>query len=603
MGNNFFKRDDRDLHFVLKEQLHIEKLLELDQYKDFSMSDFDMVLDQARIIAEKELAPYFQNADRDGPHYENGRVTVPEYFHSLWEVFKNGSWFALSQSPQYGGQGLPTIIDEAAKEFFFGANLAFFSYAGMGAGNGAMIENYGSDKLKDLFLEKLYNGTWGACMCLSESAAGSDAHMITTKAIPDGDYYKIQGKKIFITSGDHDLTENIINLVIARIEGAPQGAKGVSLFAVPKIWVNEDGSLGEPNDVTCIGIEHKMGLHGWVTAAMNYGDNDNCRGYLIGKPGMGLAYMFQMVNLARMAVGLEAVAFGAIIYGNALEYAKERIQGTPFGAKGDKQRVRIIEHADVRRMLMNLKALTEGIRSLVYTAYFQHELSLFGKDEKERHAAVQKLELLTPIIKAYCSDRLFEMGREGIQILGGYGFTKEYPIEQYTRDCKIFSIWDGTNYIQSMDLVGRKLSMDGGNVFESWVKEIKEFLRVNMSREDIGNECRLLQEALAVVEDMRNKYALYFQDKDKIDLVPLTSTRFLDCCAEVAISHLLLEQALIAAEKNKKLEPGQSDYDFYSGKIETARYYVRNFLPNVFGRKRMFDLEDKTPANLREEQF
>ncbi|MEI6611134.1 MAG: acyl-CoA dehydrogenase family protein, partial [Deltaproteobacteria bacterium] len=358
MGQNFYKRDDRDVRFVLNEQLGIEKLLGFDPYKDFSKDDFEMILDQAIKIAANDIAPTFQDGDREGAHFDQGVVTVPKSFHHCWDVFREGGWFALASKPDFGGQGLPLTVAEAAMEFIMSANFAFCCYSGMGAGNGGMIEKYGTDKLRQMFVEKMYNGTWSGAMCLTEPAVGTDAHLVSVKAVPDGDSYRIQGTKIFITSGEHDLVENIIHLVIARIEGAPAGAKGVSLFAVPKIWVNEDGSLGEVNDVACIGIEHKMGLSGSATCVMNFGENDKCRAHLIGQPGMGLAYMFDMVNIARMAVGLESVAFGANMYANVLAYAKDRVQGVHFGKKGD--RVRIVEHADIRRMLMNLKSLTEG---------------------------------------------------------------------------------------------------------------------------------------------------------------------------------------------------------------------------------------------------
>jgi 3-(methylthio)propanoyl-CoA dehydrogenase len=598
MATNFYKRNDRDVRFVLKEHLGIDKLLELEKYQEFSIDDFDMILSQAHKIAANVIAPTFQEADRQGCSYENGKVYAPSSFKNCWGVFKEGGWFALSRNTEYGGQGLPLVVAEAANEFFMSANFSFACYSGMGAGNGSMIEAFGSEEQKRLFLEKLYDGTWCACMCLTEPNVGSDAHMVSTKATPDGKYYKITGTKIFITSGEHDLAENIIHLVIARIEGAPQGAKGVSLFAVPKFWVNEDGSLGRPNDVTCSGIEHKMGLNGSATCVMNYGENQHCVGHLIGEPGKGLAYMFQMVNVARLAVGLESVAFGANIYANVLEYSKERIQGTIFGAKGH-DRVRIIEHADVRRMLMNLKSLTEGMRSLVYKTYFLEDIANLSLGEKEKEKARRRVELFTPVVKAYCSDRVFEMGREGIQILGGYGFSKEYPIEQYTRDCKILSIWDGTNYIQSLDLVVRKILADGGLAFTDWADEIKEFTRENWSNSELSGELNLLDEAVDVTVDISRRLSQFFNNNDT-RLICLFSTRFLDCCAEVAISHLLMEQALIALEKSKNVRTDHPDYFFYRGKIATARYYLKNFLPGVFGRARMFQLEDLSATDIPE---
>jgi 3-(methylthio)propanoyl-CoA dehydrogenase len=596
MGQNFYKRDDRDVKFVLKEHLGVEQLLELEPYRGFTMDDFDMILDQAQKIAANDIAPSFQDGDRQGCRFDRGRVFVPESFKHAWRVFREGSWFSLAMKPDFGGQGLPLLIAEAAMEFFISANFSFGCFAGLGPGNGFMIESFGSRELKDLFCARMYDGTWGGSMCLTEPSVGSDAHMVATKAIPDGEYYKLQGTKIFITSGEHDLTENIVHLVIARIEGAPAGAKGVSLFAVPKIWVNEDGTLGEPNDVACIGIEHKMGLNGSATCVLNFGENGQCRAHLVGEAGKGLAYMFQMVNGARMAVGLESVAFGANIYANVLDYARERVQGTRFAMGGE--RIRIVEHADIRRMLLNLKSLTEGMRALVYKTYLMEDLAKNSPGEEERRKAKGRLELFTPLVKAYCSDRIFEMGREGIQILGGYGFTKEYPIEQYTRDCKILSIWDGTNFIQSADLVGRKLNMGGGAVFRLWVEEVSAFIKDHHKDETFARELEILKEALETVVELVLDYGRYFGE-GKLDLIPLTSTRFLDCMSEVAIAHLLLEQGTIA---QTRLEGGDAgaDSDFYRGKVATVQYYCRNFLPQVFGRARIIRMEDLTAIQVAE---
>jgi len=598
MGNNFYKRDSRDLKFVLHEFLGVEKLLGYDAFRDFSREDLDMVLSQAERIAANVIAPTFQDGDREGCRFEEGRVFVPASFHDAWKVFQEGKWFALSAPSRYGGQGLPVIVSEAAQEFFMSANFAFGCYSGMGPGNGTLIEKYGKQELKDLFLRKMYDGAWGGAMCLTETSVGSDAHMVSTRAIPDGEYYRIKGTKTFITSGEHDLTENIIHLVIARIDGAPAGAKGVSLFAVPKVWVTADGSTGELNDVACIGIEHKIGMKGSATCMMNFGENDLCRGHLVGEPGMGLAYMFDMVNLARMAVGLESVAFATNIYANVLDYARQRVQGDMWGQKG--KRVRIVEHADVRRMLMNIKALAEGMRALVYKSYFMEDISKASGNEQERDFARGRLELLTPVVKAYCADRIFEIGREGIQILGGYGYTHEYPVEQYMRDSKIFSIWDGTNFIQSADLVGRKLNMAKGAVFQNWVEEITAFIAKNRNSEVFAREMGILEEALGALVGIAGDYRRYAVE-DKAVLIHLTSTRFLDSMAEVAIAHLFLEEGLLALARLNEGSCGESDRNFYRSKVETVRYYCRNFLPQVFGRVRIIHMEDTTAALVPEE--
>lgn len=599
MGNNHFKRDDRDLFFVLKEHLKIEKLLTYDKFKDFTMDDFEMVIDLAKKVARDEMAPTLQDTDRgDAARFENGMVKAPQCFHKLWEIFSESGMFALTQSPEYGGQGLPLVVAEAATEFFMSANFAFGTYSGMGPGQGAMIENFGSEKQKHLFCEKLYNGTWGGAMALTEPDAGSDAHMITAKAVKDGEHYKITASKVFITSGDHDLTENIIHLVLARIEGAPTGAKGVSLFAVPKIWVNEDGTPGESNDVHCVGLEHKMGLHGSATCQMSYGDNGECRGHLIGEPGMGLGYMFQMVNVARMAVGLECTAFAANIYSNALEYARQRVQGTKYGEKTGR-RVPIIEHAEIRRLLMTLKSFTEGMRAMVYKGYMFEDIAHASGDAAEKQLANDSLAFFTPIIKGYTSERIWELCSMGIQILGGYGYTAEYPIEQYARDCKIFSIWDGTTYVQAIDLVGRKLGMNNGRAFQTWVNEINTFITENRSDEYFAPDLSILEEAVNCLLSLAEKYRSEYVG-DKADLVPLTATRFLECCGEVAIGHLLLEQAFIAGKTASSLSRESADYNFYMGKIASARFFARNILPGVMSRKRIIEMDDTTAAALPE---
>jgi alkylation response protein AidB-like acyl-CoA dehydrogenase len=599
MGNNFFKRDDRDIHFVLKEHLQIGRLLGYEKYNAFTMQDFDMILDLARDIARDEIAPTFQDTDRDdAARFENGRAYAPRCFHRLWGLFKESGLFALAQGPEYGGQGLPLVVAEAATEFFMSANFSFGTYSGMGPGQGALIENFGSAEQKDLFCRKLYDGTWGGAMDLTEPGAGSDAHMVAAKAVKDGDYYRVTGSKVFITSGDHDLTENIIHLLLARIEGAPPGARGVSLFAVPRLWVDEDGSIGGPNDVHCVGIEHKMGLHGSATCQMSFGDNGTCRGHLVGEPGMGLAYMFQMVNVARMAVGLECAAFGANIYANVLEYARERVQGGRYGEKTDR-RVRIVEHPEIRRLLMTIKALTEGIRALVYRGYLHEDISRAAPDEEERARARDSLDLFTPIIKGYSSERIWELCAMGIQVLGGYGYTSEYPIEQYARDCKIFSIWDGTTYIQSIDLVGRKVRGGQGRGFKAWIEDMRGFAAGQAKDGMFAREAQLLAGAVDDILAMVSAYGAAAGENGLI--VPLTSTRFLDCCGEAAVAHLLLEQAVIASARCGAVPSESADFGFYQGKIATARFFALNFLPNIRARRSVVDMNDLTAAQVPEE--
>ena len=333
MGVNYFRRNDRDTKFVLFEHLDFQKLLSYDAYKDFGAEDFEMIIEEALKICREELGPAMQDGDQQGCVYNDGVVKVPESFHRCWKVMAENGWFALASSPEFGGQGLPTLLGGLISEFFCGANMAFMTYPGLAKGNGRLIENFGTDEDKALYVEKMYSGVWGGTMCLTEPDAGSDVGWLRSKATPDPDagdprMYKIEGTKRFITCGEHDLTENIIHLVLARIEGAPRGTKGISLFIVPKIWVNADGSLGESNDVFCGNIEHKMGISGSSTCTLNFGENGGCRGILLGEPHSGMPKMFQMMNEARMGCGVQALGLAASAYDSARFYAKERGAGS-----------------------------------------------------------------------------------------------------------------------------------------------------------------------------------------------------------------------------------------------------------------------------------
>lgn len=604
MGTNFFKRSDRDTRFVLEEHLKIEKLLKFDKFKSLSMDDFSMILDQALKVAAEVLGPTNRDGDQEGVIFDQGRVKVPASFHHAWKTITENGWSALSLNSAYGGQDLPHVVAQAAKEYFAGANLAFWTYVGLATGNGRLIELYGTEKDKALFVRKMYTGVWGGTMCLTEPGAGSDVGNLTTKAIPRSDsavskIYNISGNKIFISAGDHDLTENIIHLVLARVEGAPEGVRGISLFIVPKIWVNDDGTLHESNDVSTSGVEHKMGIHGSPTCVLNFGDKGLCKGILLGNENTGLAKMFTMMNESRLETALEALAISACAYENSLDYAKLRIQGVPFTAGKDGKRVRIIEHEDVRRMLMTMKSTIEGMRALMFKTYFLLDVALYGNDEKEISDASGLVDLFVPLCKSYFSDMSYLICRDAIQIHGGYGYCGEYPVEQYARDCKILSIWEGTNYIQSLDLAGRKLNMAKGQVFAGWVQDVLSFVEENKGNEAFGVDFGLLKEAATIVKEIAEYYRSL--SADKRDLIPLSSTRFLECCSETAIAHLLLEQAMVAQEKMQILGKDHSDSAFYQGKVLTAQYYVRNIMINVFSREKAIRLADRSALEIPEE--
>ena len=606
MGINYFNRDDRDLKFVLFEHLDIERLLTYEPYKDFSLEDFSMIIDEALKVCRDVLGPAMQDGDQEGCTYKEGKVNVPASFHNCWKVMAENGWIGASKNPEFGGQGLPAALSGILAELFMGANMAFQLYLDLATGNGHLIENFGTDEDRDLFIEKMYTGVWGGTMCLTEPDAGSDVCWLRTKAVldPGADdprIYKIEGTKRFISCGDQDITENIIHLVLARIEGAPEGTEGISLFIVPKIWVNPDGSLGESNDVQCGGIEHKMGIKGSATCTLNFGENGNCRGILLGEPNSGMAKMFQMMNEARIACGIQALGLTAGAYDTARQYAKERIQG-PLFTNRDADRVPIIQHEDVRRMLMNLKAGTEAMRAMIGKLMYLIDVAQFDPDDAEREQAEQRVELLTPLIKAYSSDFGYLLVRDAIQILAGVGYCSEFPVEQYARDIKIVSIWEGTSYIQSLDLVGRKLGMKGGSVFRDWVQEIITFTGDLREDKDFGSDSKLLFKAAQATGEFAMKYMQYFKE-GRLSLIPLSSTRFLECSAEIAMAHLMLEQGLVARDKLAEVEPGSADGIFYRGKIETAKYFCRNILPNVFSRHTVLQQEDTSALDIPEEAF
>ncbi len=606
MGVNFFRRDDRDPGFVLFEMLNLERLLGYEAFKDFTLDDFKMTLAEGFKVAREVIGPTLQDGDQQGLTYEEGRVKVPDSFHDCWKVLSENGWFSLSVSPRFGGQGLPLTIFGQVAEYFISANSAMKIYSGLAVGAGHLIESFGTEEEKALFCEKMYNGIWGGTMCLTEADAGSDVGHIKTKATPDpssetGRIYKIEGTKRFISSGEQDLTENIIHLVLARIEGVPQGTKGISLFIVPKIWVNADGSLGEPNDVFCTNIEHKMGLHGSATCGLSFGENGRCRGILLGEPQTGMSKMFQMMNEARLGTGLLALGVASAAYDAARSYAKERVQGPLFSNRSG-PRVRIVEHEDVRRMLLTLKAGTEAMRAFILKLYYLTDVSRFDPEEAVRREAGQTVDLLTPLVKAYCSDFAYLLCREAIQIMGGVGYCREFPVEQYARDVKSASIYEGTTYIQALDLVGRKLMMSGGAVFQDWLGKLTGFAQANTEDPDLAKDFTLLLKAGGVLGDYAGRFLAYFQE-GRLGLIPLSATRFLECMAEAVMARELLEQGLVAREKLKNVDPQSAQGIFYRGKIETVRFFCRQILPNVFSRQVALQQEDTSALDIPEEAF
>ena len=460
--------DPRDVEFALFEQLKIDELIKHEAFDGLDRSTLTIVLREAAKLAENVFYEVSEEGDLEGCRYESGNVSVPECFHDAYKQYVEGGWVAMTEKPDDGGQGLPHAIATASNELFAGANTALAIYAQLGHGVGNMILNLGTEEQKSTYLEKLFTGEWGGTMCLTEPGAGSDVGALRTKAVKNDDgSYSITGDKIFITAAEQDLTDNIVHAVLARVEGAPKGTSGISLFIVTKYSVNGDGSLGEKNGVYCTGIEEKLGLHGSATCRVTFGDKGKCRGYLLGEENKGMAGMFLMMNEERLNVGCQSLGTASVAYLAALQYAKERVQGkklTEFNSESARA-VPIINHPDVRRMLLWMKSHVEGMRSLNYFTALCMDRVHTAKTDEERDFNKGLFELLTPICKAYCSERAFDVCVQAMQVFGGYGYCSEYPVERLLRDCKIASIYEGANGIQAMDLVGRKIGMKKMQVF------------------------------------------------------------------------------------------------------------------------------------------
>lgn len=560
--------DDKDIHFNLFDWLKIDERLNFAAFQSFSKDVREMILSEALKFAQNELAPLNKSADQEGCRIEKGQVFTPRGFKEAYQKFAQNGFIAPDINPQFGGQGLSYTLSAVLSEYFCGANVPFAMYAGLTRGAANLIETFASDKLKNIFCEKMYTGVWGGTMCLTEPQAGSAVGDLTTSAKKyTDDTYQIKGNKIFISCGDHDLTENIIHLVLARVEGDPKGTKGLSLFIVPKIWVHEDGKFGDKNDVSCINIEEKMGIHASSTCSLNFGENGKCLGYLVGKQSEGIKYMFQMMNEARLLCGLQGVSVAGTAFENALAYAKERVQG---------QGKKIIEYPDVRRNLSLCKALVEGSRVLIHYTAMQIDMAKHLTDNKIKQRTQNRADLLTPICKAYCSDWAFRVTEIAMQVLGGYGYIAEYPIEQYMRDVKISSLYEGTNGIQALDLLGRKLPFNNGQLFQEFYEDLSEFIDQNHQNPELKTDISEFKKALDTVGQVAMQLAQWGLSGDKIK-PQLGATPFLEICGHVVIAYLLLDRALVA---QKKLKTGIND-SFYRDKIRVAQFFVRHLLPRT----------------------
>lgn len=588
MASNFAINNIRDYEFIIGEWLPTEGVFNYPQFADYySRDDIKAVLGPILKMCKELIEPTNNENETHPVVYKDGKVTLPPSYGPLFKKLQSEGWGTSNIDTSEGAMVMPEMLHSAVWELICAANPTFMPYVLLTSGAADLIQSYGDDKLKAMFLPKMMDGTWAGTMCLTEPSAGSDVGDILARAYPTDDprIFKIKGNKIFITGGDNDFTENIIHLYLARIEGSKPGTGGISLFVVPKLWVNEDGSL-EPNDVQITGIEHKMGQHGSVTASLAAGDNDGCRGWLLGVDprtnegkGEGMPQMFQMMNLARMETGHMALSCIANAFANARDNAKERIQGRAFtNPRGG--RVAIINHEDIKRTLMMGKAHTDAIRAMMYRVYLAFDQRHRDPDPAVRKAASDLIEMTTPLCKAYPTDESWWLIGEAIQAYGGYGYCSEYPVEQIARDSKIYSIWEGTNFIQSLDLVGRKMTMKGGSVFAGFLQEMVDFCAANKENPALLKEFANLERALNAYQKMIGALTGYM--KDNLAKIPLYSRRVLTATSILYAGRQLLDQAVLAARRAEELGPDHYDYNFYYGKVASARYYLRNVMPTVW---------------------
>lgn len=599
----------RDHKFIFNEWLDMDRVFALERYKDFSKADVDMIVDQINKVAKEIIGPSNADGDTIQAQFKDGEVKVPQSLHkAYWFVQENG-WGSSNENKKETGN-LPQSLQMPVFENIYGANPSLAGYITMTSGSVKLIQSFGTEKDKDMFCAKMFSGHWTGTMSLTEPGGGSDIGDNITKAFPTDDprVFKIKGTKCFITAGNQDISENIVHMVLARVDGAAPGTKGLSLFMVPKIWVNEDGSLGESNDVTTVGIEHKMGFRASATCVLNFGENDSCRGIILGNPpdaegqGEGIAQMFQMMNGARYRTGLSAMAVASSAYALAVQYARERIQGRLY-TNPKAGRVTIIKHEDIRRLLLNSKAIIESQRALIAKTSMMMDIADYAESAEERIKAKAWIDVTTPIIKAFCSDLAWQVVADCIQVFGGYGFCEDYGVAQCARDVKIFSLYEGTNYIQSQDLVNRKFRMNGGKAFDTWLNEIWDSVTKAKKYGGFDKEVIAIEKALSTVIQIRKWFKTQGEEGGNRALIPLYSTRTLHCCGYLACSALILDQAVRAAQTLAEIGTDHYDYPFYKGKVETARYFIHNLLPNLIATWGIISDADTSAIDIPEEAF
>jgi 3-(methylthio)propanoyl-CoA dehydrogenase len=565
-----------ELRFVLEELLGTGQLAAYPAFADYNDEVGASILQEAARFAETVLDPLNRPGDREGARWTPDGVSTPQGFKEAYAQFVSGGWQQLGTDPRFGGQRVPQSLNCAVQELWGASNLSFELCPMLTHGAVHALELCGSEAQQQLFLPKMTSGEWTGTMVLTEPQAGSDLGQVRTRAVPEGDHYRLFGQKIFITWGEHDYTDNIIHMVLGRIEGAPAGVKGISLFIVPKVLVNADGSLGERNEVRCMSIEHKLGIHASPTCVLQFGQHRGATAYLVGKPNRGLEYMFIMMNTARLGVGVQSYAVGDRAFQQAAEYARTRLQGKPAGA-ADGERLPIIHHPDVRRMLLTMKSCTEASRAIAFYAGQQLDLAAHHPDVAARAAAQARADLLIPIIKAWNTETANEVAAIGVQVHGGMGFVEETGAAQYVRDVRITTIYEGTTGIQANDLIGRKIGRDRGVALGALIADMRRELEALEPRGDMPGETRdAALHAVGLLEAASRSLVGSIAAAPERALA--VSVPYLKLCGLVTGGWLLAKSAAIAAAGR-----GAAGKDFYQSKIRTARFYAKQVLPQAIG--------------------
>jgi acyl-CoA dehydrogenase len=595
-----YKAPVKDTLFILNDVLNIERYNNLPGFEDATADMIEAITTEAAKLAEERLFPLNLSGDQQGcKRADDGSVSVPDGFKAAYDAYCEGGWLGLAVPEQYGGQGLPYTLHAAIGEYMSAANLSLMMYPGLTQGAIAAILVHGTDEQKDKYLPKMVDGTWSGTMNLTEPHCGTDLGLLRTKAVPQADgSYKISGQKIFISAGEHSMTDNIIHLVIARIEGAPEGTKGISLFVVPKFHVGDDGSIGERNGVVCGAIEHKMGIHGNSTCVMNY---DDATGYLLGAENKGLSAMFVMMNEARLGVGLQGLSVSEIAYQNAVAYARDRIQGRSLsGVKApEKKADPIIVHPDIRRSLLTMRAFNEAGRAFLLWTALKSDIAHRATDEKTRQDADDLLTLVTPILKGVLTDKGFDHAVMAQQVFGGHGYIEEHGMSQYVRDARITMIYEGANGIQALDLVGRKLGQNGGRGVMALFNEIGAFCEDNRGNEALSLYTKGLKKGL---NDAQAATMWFMQNAmSKPDNAGAGSTDYMHLFGLVVLGYMQAKMAKAAVDA---LASGSAtDEDFLKTKLVTAKFFMERLMPETALRKTRIEAGCDTMMELAADAF